>query len=113
MFLRSLRLFIYAFAVLCLPVADAIYDLHRRGQTQGDLIILQRISRGRPREHRFLQMWSADGGIRVMYGLHADAEPLDPGGRPPENHGVAHATYTPGPKPYPINRFDGTAHTWR
>jgi hypothetical protein len=109
--MRFLRLLAYALAVLCLPFVVAVIVLHQRGKKEGDTILLRRFTLGKPKVSEFVQMWSAAGGIRVMYGKHVDHHPLD---RPPsaEDGPVAHATYDPGTKPYPINRFDGIAHTW-
>lgn len=108
---RVRRLTANALALLSLLVACATASLGLRDSARGETVLLKFSFDGR-RQTRFLQIWSAAGGMRVMLGWQwqADPFPLQPNA-PPEPW-FAHGTYDPGPVAYPINRFDGEAWTW-
>ncbi len=107
-----LRTIGHALAAISLLLLIATTILWMRGRTMGETFIFRGTTGGPPWTLRFVQVWSCDGGLRFLIGR------MDNDQWPPfsQTAGVpdpfySHGTYDPGPKPYPINRFEGRAWT--
>src|SRR4051812_24631735 len=105
------RILLNVGAVVSLVLCVATCVLWVRGHRIGDTFIIRDTRGGPPWTMGFVQMWSSGGGIRLMIGdvRRTDMLPSAMANVPDPMFG--HGTYNPGPKPYPVNRFEGTAWT--
>ena len=107
--LRTILMNLWAVVSLALCIGTCV--LWVRGHRIGDTFILRDTRGGPPWTVRFVQAWSEGGGIRLMIGRLSRTDMLPSARVNVPDPPFEHATYDFGPRPYPINRFEGTAWT--
>lgn len=106
---RLRRTLFNALTALSLLICIATAALWVRGTKFGETFLVKKVSVGPPQTLRFVQVWSAAGGVRLMVGRVRSPQ-LFRAGEPMWEHSI----YDAGTRPYPINRFEeGSARTWR
>jgi hypothetical protein len=107
------RLTLAVVALACLGVCAATVTLWHYDLAKGEVFLWKWSDDRNPQTTRYVQFWSAAGGVRGLLGVELRADPLPlVAGQLPEPF-YRHSTYDPGLRAYPVNRFDGVAHTWR
>jgi hypothetical protein len=108
---RLRRILFSVVAVLSLVRCVTTCVLWVRGYRIGDTFLVRDTRGGPPWTMRFVQVWSSGGGVRLMIGdvRRTDMMPSAMANVPDPM--FDHGSYDPGSKPYPVNRFEGSAWT--